>query len=789
MENRLKKKIISLNSYSILLIVLIFAILNFFVVYYVLNDAYKKEVKVIKEQYLSSQKTIIKNQVNNFINFIEHTRKLEKQNKLKILQRNVTALSRVLSISNPKNFAYMLSNAKMKIPVFDIGLSDEYGNIVFTTNKNVANCKLRRKAIKIGFGKIITVHTKKGLKYSYLLKFKNKIDGKIYIIGNSIFQSTIDKIVQNIVLDRLKTFRFGAKNNGYISVGKILNYKGGKDFAKLLAVPIEPKLEGTFISSDIPDVKGNPYRKEYIKIMNTKGEGYVKYWFYKSNDNKVYQKISYVKLYKPFDWLIFAGVYLDDINKMIAHKEKITKAEMNRIFSVYLVFLIIFLIISYVISKYENKILTQIIEDYEKLIHKQNEELIEINKNLEKEVQEKTEKLLNSLLIDTLTNLSNREKLILDIKDKNLYIAIINIDSFKEINDFYGIEVGDEVLRKFANILKNISKNSYKLSADEFAITDENLERLVNIIKKLEKLLFEKPLKIYNEIIHITFNCGIGKNLVEADMALKYAKKHKYETVVVFNEELDITKKYKNNIKWKYIINEAIEKDNILAYVQPIVNNQTQKVEKYECLVRLKHEDKVYSPYFFLDISKHTGKYYDIQKIMVEKSFKKFSTLNYKFSINLSLQDLTNDKFKQFLLNKINEYNIQTKLIIELLEDEVLLTEEVLDFLHHLTKLGIRIAIDDFGSGYSNFAYLIKDLPVSILKIDGSLVKNIATSKKDYKVLKTITYIAKEFDFEIVAEFVENKEIYELLKEMKIDYSQGYYFSAPFDINELKPEN
>ena len=171
---------------------------------------------------------------------------------------------------------------------------------------------------------------------------------------------------------------------------------------------------------------------------------------------------------------------------------------------------------------------------------------------------------------------------------------------------------------------------------------------------------------------------------------------------------------------------------------------------------------------------------------MVEKAFNKFSTLNYKFSINLSLQDLTNAKFKQFLLDKIDEYKIQNKLIVELLEDESLLTEEVLDFLHHLKKLGISIAIDDFGSGYSNFAYLIKDLPVSILKIDGSLVKNIAKSKKDYKLLKSLTYTAKEFDFEIVAEFVENQEIYELLKKMKVDYSQGYYFSAPFSIENIE---
>ena len=785
MENRLKNKIITLNSYSILLIVLIFAILNFGVVYYVLNDAYKKEVEVIKEQYISSQKEIIKNQVNNFIDFIEHTKKLELQNKLNLLQKNVIALSRVLAVSSPKNFSYMLKNAKLKAPFFDIGLSDLKGNMVFATNKMINHHRLRSKAIKYGFGKILKLATKKGIKYSYILKFKNKIDGKYYVIGNSIFQSTLDNIVKKIVIDRLNTLRFGAKNNGYISIGEVLNYKGGKGFAKVVALPIKPSWVGKLLDSDTPDAKGKFYRQEYIHIINTKGEGYVRYYFYKKKDNTVHPKLSYIKLYKPFNWIIFAGVYLDDINKIINHKKEITQKEMKKIFSMYLLFLLIFLILSYIISKYENRVLSKIIENYENLLHQKNEELIEMNKNLEKEVEEKTQKLLNSLLIDTLTNLPNREKLLLDMKNQDIYIAILNIDSFKEINDFYGIETGDEVLRNFAEMLKEISENSYKLSADEFALIDEDLEKLELSIKKLADLLLEEALKINNEIINITFNCGIGKNLVEADMALKYAKKHKYETVIVFNEELNITKEYENNIRWKSIINEAIDKDNILAYVQPIVNNQTQKVEKYECLVRLKHGDKIYSPYFFLEISKHTGKYYNIQKIMVEKSFKKFSKLDYKFSINLSLQDLTNNKFKEFLLEKIAEYKVENKLIVELLEDDALLTDEVLDFLHTLKKLGITIAIDDFGSGYSNFAYLIKDLPVTILKIDGSLVKNISNSKKDYRLLKSIAQMAKEFDFEIVAEFVENEEIFKLLREIKIDYSQGYYFSAPFNINEL----
>jgi len=785
MKKDLKNKIVKLNSYSILSIVFLFALLNFVVVYIVLDDAYQKEVNVIKEQYISSQKEIIKNQTNNFINFIEHIRKLETNDKLKLLQTSVKVFANILSVSNPKNFKYILQNAKNKAPFFEIGLSDTNGHILFATDNIIDHRKFRTQAIQKGFGRILKFNTKEGIKYSYILRFKNRINHKEYVIGNSIFQSTIDRIVQKIVIDRLNTLRFGAKNNGYISIAEILNYKGGDKFAKVIALPIRQNWVGKIISDDKKDAKGNEYRKEYLQIINTVGHGYVKYWFYKKTNKSVHPKISFVKIYKPFNWMIVAGVYLDDITHIIENKQMITKIEMEKIFYIYLVFLIVFLIIAYLISKYENKILTELIESYERLLHFQNEKLIKINKDLEKEVEEKTEILLDSLLVDGLTKLANREKLIMDLKDGNFYVAILNIDSFKEINDYYGIEIGDEVLRKFADMLKEITHKSYKLSADEFAIINTSLDELEKLVKKLLHKLSHTPFRIRNETINLVFNCGIGKHLVEADMALKYAKKHKYEAIVVFNEELNITKEYKENIRWKSIIKEAISSNNILTYIQPIVNNTTKEIDKYECLVRLRHNDKIYSPYFFLNIAKHTGKYAEIQKIMIENSFSKFSKLNYKFSINLSLLDLTNTKFKEFLLNKIKQYNVYDKLIIELLEDEALLNKEVLSFLKQLDELGIEIAIDDFGSGYSNFAYLIKDLPVSILKIDGSLVKNIAKSEKDYKLLESIIDLAKKFDFEIVAEFVENEEIFELLRKLKIDYSQGYYFSEPFDIETL----
>ena len=785
-NNNLKQKILNFNSYSIIFIVLIFSILTFISVYFILNSSFNKEKEFTKNEYLFSQKLIIKNQVNNFINFIKHTKKIVKEEETQNLIKNVKEMSELLSITSPTKFSKIILVVKKKDGLFQFGLSDIKGNKIFTTAKDYTKQR-RSKLIQKGFNKLDIHKTEKGIKYSYILKFRNKIDNKLYVIGSATYEKNIDDKVKKIVLDRINSIKFGAKNNGYLSIAEILNYKGGKGFAKVVALPVKPAWVGKLLDEDKKDAKGKKYRKEYLKIANTTKEGFVSYWFFKKNTKKLRPKLSYVKLYSPYNWLIFTSVYVDDINSVLTQKEEVTKKEIKQIFIIYTFLSILFLIIAYLISKYENKILQKIIDEYEKVLHHKNNELSHINKNLEKEVETKTQKLLDVLLKDTLTNLPNREKLLLDIKNKDNYIGILNIDSFKEINDFYGLEVGDVVLQKVANIIKNsISERCYRLSGDEFAVIDENIKDLENNLENLVYVLSNTSIKI-NDNLNISFSmsCGIGETFTKADMALKYAKKST-QKVVIFDENLKIVKEYENNIKWKRIIHNAIKTDNIIPFVQPIINNKTGVVEKYECLVRLKDNDKIYTPYFFLDISKHTHQYHDIQKIMVKKTFEKFSILKYKFSINLSTLDLLNNSFRKFLLLQIEKYDIKNKLIIELLEDEELMQKDILEFIHLLKSKNIQIAIDDFGSGYSNFSYLIKDIPVNILKIDGSIVRNISQNEKDYRVFKSIVMMAKEFNFQIVAEFVENKEIFEILKELEVNYSQGYYFSEPFDMTMLE---
>jgi len=781
----LKTKILKINSYSIYLVVLLSSIISFIVVYFVVTISFRQDVEFTKREYFSAQKSIIKNQVNNFINFIWHTAKIEKRLQIEKLQKNADFLAKILTITPPDRFGYIIDKFQEKNSCIKIGLSDMSGRLVYTTAKDFSSNNRLKVIQKLKGANYIVLDTKEGIKYISGKKFLNQIDHNYYFIANATYQKIIDKSVKKIVLNRVQSIKFGAKNNGYLSIAQLLNYNGGKKFAKVVALPVKPEWVGKYLDDDKKDAKGKMYRKEYLKIVNTTKEGYVSYWFFKKKTKQLKPKISYIKLYKPFDWIVFTSVYLDDVNSIIAQKEKTLKDEIYKILYTHLFVTILFLTIAYFITKYENRVLLKIMNRYENEIHQKNVKLKQLNKNLQKEIDIKTQELFDSYLTDPLTKLANREKLIIDAQNRK-YIGLLNIDSFKEINDFYGVEIGDKVLKKVATILRERVGIVYKLSGDEFAILDGDKFNLKRKIESIISFMDRAKIIIDNNEIQISFSSGIGPTLSKADMALKYAKKTRHKNVIMFSENLPIVKEYENNLKWKNIIKFAIEHKNIYTYVQPIFDTTTHKITKYECLIRLKDNDKIYTPYFFLEISKKTGQYQTLQKIVIEKSFSVFSKLDYKFSINLSLLDLNNSAFEEYFLNEIEKYNIQDKLIVELLEDDNLLDTNVIRFLNKLQKLGVEIAIDDFGSGYSNFSYIITKLPVNILKIDGSLIRDIDEDEKIFKLLKNIVNMAKEFDFYIVAEFVENREIATMLEDIKIDYLQGYYISKPFNIEELE---
>nr|WP_306459109.1 EAL domain-containing protein [Aliarcobacter faecis] len=231
---------------------------------------------------------------------------------------------------------------------------------------------------------------------------------------------------------------------------------------------------------------------------------------------------------------------------------------------------------------------------------------------------------------------------------------------------------------------------------------------------------------------------------------------------------------------WTRKLKNAFIKDSIEVFYQPLIDNITKEVHKYECLVRMIEDDgKVISPFFFLEISKKSNQYTKLTRVVIEKAFKKFSNLPYEFSVNISYDDIEKDDFLDFIKEMLLKYNVQNKVIFEILEDENIKNYTYLiSFIDEIKSLGCKVAIDDFGTGYSNFEHILK-MNADYLKIDASLIKNIEKDENSYKITKTIIEFAKSLNLKTIAEYVENEEIFNIVKELGADYSQGYYFSPP----------
>jgi len=399
-----------------------------------------------------------------------------------------------------------------------------------------------------------------------------------------------------------------------------------------------------------------------------------------------------------------------------------------------------------------------------------------------------------SAAYDTLTGLLNRNSFNKTIVD-NVYQAptflLININGFKHINDLYGSDIGDYILQEVSQLIQlpifePFHPRYYRLGGDDFGILLEDIsaKKAYGLAEALSQSI--KHFIFVDNDLEINIDVSIAINtqppyLENADMVLKHSKKSKNDTIVIYTEELELRTQIQENINTLQTLSLAIEESRIVPFFQPIVDLQAGKVVKYEALVRqIGTEGEIIPPFKFLQLATQTPLYRELTKIMIEKVFKAFENNSYRFSINLSMQDLL-DKELMLMLEMQLQTNpeIAKRLEIELLESESLFDIQTTEhFITLLKSYGCRIAIDDFGTGYSNFSYLAK-LSVDTLKIDGSLISKILSDEKYFKTVQTIIHYANNLGVETVAEFVENRELALKLKEIGVTYAQGYYFDRP----------
>lgn len=398
---------------------------------------------------------------------------------------------------------------------------------------------------------------------------------------------------------------------------------------------------------------------------------------------------------------------------------------------------------------------------------------------------------------DLLTGVPNRSRLIRDIRQsRSPGLMLVDIDGFKDIVYFYGHHIGDACLKEVVSRLKEIlnaeSYAHYRIGADTFAVLIpecQGREEMVMVMDTVERAWRQTPsLSCRGQQIPVWVTTGgsVGEKradyelLNSAEKALKTAKKTGKNTLL-FDEAKAEFRSYEQNIHWANRISEAIAQHRIVSYFQPIVNNTNGEVEKYECLVRLIEADgRVIPPGDFLEVSKHTHHYAAITGGMVAEALRQVAQNDaIHFTINLSARDMIDPEISHMIYEQLENFHACERVMFELLESEgVENYDAVYVFIERVKGYGCRIAIDDFGAGYSNFIHMIR-LNVDVIKIDGSLIRDLDSDANARVVVETIVSFARRMGVRTVAEFVHSETIHRIVKELGIDYSQGFYLGKP----------
>ena len=416
-------------------------------------------------------------------------------------------------------------------------------------------------------------------------------------------------------------------------------------------------------------------------------------------------------------------------------------------------------------------------------------ELEALNTNLNSTHQE----LLDMLIKDKESGLFNRHKLVGDLLETRAScLAVLHIRNYRAILSYYGQESVSALLENIIIALKkNTSLVLYRIADNELAILlpDQEPEYFSALLQQLNAIHIT-----YNTVdLHPFVYAGIsmvkndGSELEKATLALKNALDNKISTPIYFKEEFDRSKQIHDNLMWAGRLKEAINDDRIMPYFQPIYNLKTDRIEKFEALVRIEENGKIVAPHHFLESAEKMGRMHEITLIMIEKVYTvaaRYPQLT--FSINLSFKDIQDVRILDFIINQCLHFRIKPQQIIfELLETEAIDDpQKSIAFFTELKRAGFAIAIDDFGTGHSNFANLSM-MQVDFIKIDGQFVKDITSNPNSLAITKSISEFAKVMGAKTIAEFVKDEATLQKVRELEIDYAQGFVISQAVPDSEI----
>lgn len=437
-------------------------------------------------------------------------------------------------------------------------------------------------------------------------------------------------------------------------------------------------------------------------------------------------------------------------------------------------------------------------------------------------LRENTNQVSKLAYEDDLTELPNKKAFLKSISRKRvrsqpelLTVWVLNLRSFKQINDIHGFQAGDDVLkdisRRLIEVTRQFSKRHqltpgcisvYKSSADEF-LFEAYLESGDSIPRALSKTIIsqiELPILIDGRVFSVSGNVGWSQsenqydglsNYQNANMAMHEGKKT-LEQVTKF--KVAMVEQVKSNQAMSDNIKRALDIDEFELYYQPKCNiNNRNGANEFEALIRWFSPEGFISPGIFIPFAEDANLISYIDFWVTERVIKDvalFESLGHQdftFSFNISGQRISDPKFIQVLKDNIEKYKINpSHLQVEITEHSLIHDlESSIESIKRLKELSISVALDDFGTGHSSLGY-IQTLPLETLKIDRCFIQDVDKSKRKENLLKHIIAIGRDMELQMVAEGVETEEELEVLKKLNCDLVQGYLFFKPMPLADAE---
>lgn len=409
----------------------------------------------------------------------------------------------------------------------------------------------------------------------------------------------------------------------------------------------------------------------------------------------------------------------------------------------------------------------------------------------EEKLHDQQQQLITALEHDVLTGLPNQSKLVLELRAsiERKSLILLNLDNFRYINTAYGPAFGDRFLCTVAAQLQQLSaglSELFRINADEFALLYTGEIGLAAELERLRQYFFVNPLQIDEQSFTLTFTAGaaIAQRgvLGQATQALSQARSRGKNRYHIYDAQLDEPDQEARleHIRWNSYLHEALNTHQLVPFFQGIRDNRTGTITRYEALARLQRDGQAYTPYHFLNVAQLSGLLPGITREMIDRGLAVIQGTPTLLSFNITEDDLAQHWLEGYLSEKTAQYRVDpSQITLEILEGvSASGKKNHISQLSRLKEMGFKLAIDDFGTEYSNFERIL-ELQVDFVKVDAKYIRNIDTDRKSYEITKAIVYFAKNAGIATVAEFVHNQAVQDVVESLGIEFSQGYLFSEP----------